>query len=218
VEGRTTRLGDYARVRRGIATGDNSFFCLTGTDVEEWGIEPQYVVPVAVGARDLPSSGDLDEAYRAERLAAGARAFLLFCHEPKEALTDTNVLRYIEHGEAAGVHERFNCRTRVPWYGVERVPPPDFFVTYMSRERARFVRNRVGARCMTSLLNLWAKPGISPDALTPILDDPANAQLIREFGRTYGGGLGKIEPADLLRLPVRPLQLLGRQERLDVAS
>jgi adenine-specific DNA-methyltransferase len=218
IEGRTAKLGDVVRVRRGIATGDNSFFCLTQSDADEWGIEPEYLVPVVVGAKDLPSSGVLDERFRAERVAVGARAFLFFCHEPKEALAESSALRYIEHGERLGVPERFNCRSRSPWYGVEPVPPPDFFVTYMARQRARFVRNGVGARCMTSLLNVWAKPGISPEALRPILEDPANAQLLREFGRTYGGGLGKIEPGDLLRLPVRPMAGIGEQARLELAS
>jgi adenine-specific DNA-methyltransferase len=217
VEGRTAKLSDYARVRRGIATGDNSFFCLTRAEADEWGIEPEYLVPVVVGAKDLPPQGVLDDAFRAERIAAGARAFLLFCHEPKKVLLGKNVLRYIEHGERLGLPDRFNCRTRSPWYGVEPVPPPDFFVTYMSRQRARFVRNTVGARCMTSLLNVWAKPGISPEALRPVLEDPINAQLLREFGRTYGGGLGKIEPGDLLRLPVRPLEGVSEQARLELA-
>jgi adenine-specific DNA-methyltransferase len=218
IEGRTAKLGDYVRVRRGIATGDNAFFCLTRSEVDRWGIEPEYLVPVVVGSKDLPSSGALDEAFRAERIAAGARAFLLFCHEPKEMLAGKNVFRYIEYGEGLGLPERFNCRTRSPWYGVEPVPPPDFFVTYMARQRGRFVRNAVGARCMTSLLNVWAKPGILPEALRPILEDPINAQLLREFGRTYGGGLSKIEPGDLLRLPILPLEGVGEQARLELAG
>ncbi len=204
--GRSATLADYARVRRGIATGDNSFFCLTQEDVDGWGIEPRFLVPAVAGSKDLPENGSVltREFWRA-RKDAGARAWLLFCHEPKSALAGTAVLRYIEHGEALGLTERFNCRTRKPWYGVERVPPADFFVTYMSRQRARFVRNELGARCLSALLNVWAGDGIDPDELRPMLEDQANARLLREFGRTYGGGLGKIEPADLLRLPVRPL-------------
>ncbi len=204
LEGRTAKLGDYCRVRRGIATGDNSFFAMTRAEVEQWGIEPQFLVPVVLGSKDLPAAGVLDERFRGERIDAGARAFLFFCHEPLDRLSGTNALRYIEHGQELDLHERFNCRTRRPWYGVEPVAPADFFTTYMSRDRARIVRNLVGARCMTSLLNVWAKPGIDPDALRPSLEDPANAQLLREFGRTYGGGLGKIEPGDLVVLPIRP--------------
>ena len=208
IRGRTAQLGDYARIRRGTATGDNSFFCLTQAAVDEWGIEADYLVPVVVGSKDLPENGEvLTKKFWEERKDAGARSYLLWCHLPKEQLTGTNVLRYIEHGEGLGLQERFNCKARNPWYGVEKVAPADFFVTYMSREKARFVRNEAGARCMTSLLNLWASPEIDPDALRPMLEDRANAQILREFGRTYGGGLGKIEPGDLRTLPVKPLDL-----------
>jgi adenine-specific DNA-methyltransferase len=204
LEGRTARLGDYCRVRRGIATGDNSFFAMTRVEIEQWGIEERFLVPVALGAKDLPYEGPLDEDFHASRVAEGARGVLFFCHDPVEALRGTNALRYIEHGLELGLNERFNCRTRNPWYGVEPVPPADFFTTYMSRNRARIVRNLIGARCMTSLLNVWALPGVDPELLRPSLEDPKNAQLLREFGRTYGGGLGKIEPGDLVALPIRP--------------
>lgn len=204
LDGRTSKLGDYCRVRRGIATGNNSFFAMTRVDVDQWGIEERYLVPVVLGSKDLPSNGPLDSEFYTSRVKAGARGLLFFCHEPIDSLSGTNALRYIEHGLELGLHERFNCRSRKPWYGVEAVPPADFFTTYMSRNRARIVRNLIGARCMTSLLNVWALPGIDPDALRPSLEDSTNAQVIREFGRTYGGGLSKIEPGDLISLPIRP--------------
>jgi adenine-specific DNA-methyltransferase len=216
LEGRTARLGDYCRVRRGIATGDNSFFALTRAEVEEWEIEERFLVPVVLGSKDLPTDGPLDADFHRARVEAGARGYLFFCHEHIEALRGTNALRYIEHGRDLALPERFNCRTRSPWYGVEPVAPADFFTTYMSRDRARIVRNLMGARCMTSLLNVWAKPGVDPDALRPSLEDPVNARLLREFGRTYGGGLGKIEPGDLVALPIRPPDGVERpgQQRL----
>jgi len=204
LEGRTAKLGDYCRVRRGIATGDNSFFAMTRADVERWGIEERFLVPVVLGSKDLPGTGPLDADFHAARIEGGARGFLFFCHEPIGALRKTNALRYIEHGLELGLHERFNCRTRNPWYGVEPVAPADFFTTYMSRSRGRIVRNLIGARCMTSLLNVWAQSGVDPEALRPSLEDSTNAHLIREFGRTYGGGLAKIEPGDLIALPIRP--------------
>lgn len=204
LKGRTAKLGDYCRVRRGIATGDNSFFVMTSTEVEQWGIESRFIVPVVLGSRDLPHEGPLDAAFHAARIEEGAPSLLFFCHDPIEELGGTNALRYIERGVKLGLPKRFSCRARKPWYGVEPVAPADFFTTYMSRSRARIVRNLIGARCMTSLLNVWAKPGVDPEALRPSLEDPSNAQLMREFGRTYGGGLAKIEPGDLVSLPIRP--------------
>lgn len=220
LRGRTAKLGDYCRVRRGIATGDNSFFTMTAAEADEWEIEERFLAPVVLGSKDLPTEGPLDEAFHASRVEAGARGFLFFCHESIKALQGTRALRYIQHGQELGVHERFNCRTRRPWYAVERVSSADFFATYMSRKRARIVRNLTGARCMTSLLNIWAKPDIDPEALRPALEDSTNAQLLREFGRTYGGGLGKIEPGDLITLPIRPLDIQppGQQQLLKIPA
>ncbi len=175
--GRTAKLGDYCRVRRGIATGDNSFFAMTAADVEQWGIEERFLVPVVLGSRDLPTAGPLDAEFHASRIENGAPGFLFFCHEPIDALHGTHALRYIEHGLDLGLHKRFNCRARNPWYSVEPVAPADFFATYMSRDRARIARNLIGARCMTSLLNVWAQPGVDPEVLRPSLEDSTNAQL-----------------------------------------
>lgn len=203
------QLSDVARVRRGIASADNSYFCLTDDAVRQWMIEPQFLVPVVVGSRDLPLAGTLTHQWWDARKAAGARVWLLWCHLPPWALHGTNVLRYIRHGEELGVQHRFNARSRQLWYGVESVPPADYFVTYMARDRARVIRNDMGARCMTSLLNVWVNPGVNRDLFDSAVTDWRVPKLIRAFGRTYGGGLGKLEPSDLMRLPLpllrRPL-------------
>lgn len=201
--GRERNLSDFARVRRGIATGSNKFFCLTQAEVDEWSIEEQFLVPCLVGARDLPADGspiswEHFEALRDE----GRRCWLLWCHESKTELAGTCVLEYLTHGESIGVHEAYNCRSRSPWYSVEQVGAPDWFVTYMNRENARFSRNLIGARCLTSLLNVWASEGVDKNWLDAELSSPLIPALLRSVGRNYGGGLGKTEPRELLRLPL----------------
>jgi adenine-specific DNA-methyltransferase len=203
--GRTATLGEYAKVRRGTATGDNTFFCLTQADVAEWGIEQRFLVPIIYRARDLPVSEPLTKAHWRKRLLAGSRGYLLWCDQPKEELVGTRLLAYLEEGERRGVPARYNCVCRDPWYQVERVPPGDFFATYMNRGRPRFIENQARVRCMTTLLNVWVRDGVSRDALAKHLRDPATAQLLAEQGRTYGRGLSKIEPKALLDLPLRPL-------------
>lgn len=201
--GRAKTLGDYARVRRGIATGSNKFFCVTRAEADEWALESEYLVPCLVGARDLPGDGSPITPEHFQSLEeAGKRCWLLWCHKSKDELVGTKVLEYIEWGEAQAVDQAYNCRSRSPWYSVEQVQPPDWFVTYMSRENARFSRNLIGARCLTSLLNVWALDSGQKDWLDRELSSPLVPKLLRSVGRNYGGGLGKTEPRELLRLPL----------------
>jgi hypothetical protein len=201
--GRDHKLSDFARVRRGIATGSNKFFCLTQAEVDNWGVEERYLTPCLVGARDLPSDGSAITWEHFSMLRdEGRRCWLLWCHAPKTELAGTRVLEYIRHGEKIGVNEAYNCRSRSPWYSVEQVGAPDWFVTYMNRENARFSRNLIGARCLTSLLNVWAAEGVDKSWLDAELSSPLIPDLLRSVGRNYGGGLGKTEPRELLRLPL----------------
>jgi len=50
------KLGEIARVRRGVVTGNRALFVMTRTQAKERGIEV-FVKPIVGGARDLPKSG-----------------------------------------------------------------------------------------------------------------------------------------------------------------
>lgn len=198
-------LSDYIRVRRGMATGSNEFFVLSQSVVDEWGIEKEYLLPVVASARDLPDSDLTVQAWEALR-DRGRPCWVLSVNEPIESLKGTNVFRYLEHGVKQGVHQRFNCRTRNPWYKPENVEPPDIIITYMNRGRTRFVRNSAGCRVMSVFLNgFLVDPTVDVQSLLNALNSPETSALIEQLGRTYGGGLGKIEPRELSALPMPEL-------------
>jgi adenine-specific DNA-methyltransferase len=202
---RPKALSDYIRVRRGMATGSNEFFVLSQSVVDEWGIEDKYLLPVVASARDLPDDELTVQAWEALR-DRGRPCWVLSVNEPLEALKDTNVRRYLEHGVKQGVHERFNCRTRNPWYKPENVAPPDIIITYMNRGRTRFVRNSAGCRVMSVFLNgFLLDPATDVQSLLEALNAPETSILVEKLGRTYGGGLGKIEPRELAALPIPEL-------------
>lgn len=202
---RPKALADYIRVRRGMATGSNEFFVLPQSVVDEWNIEEKYLLPVVASARDLPDGELTVEAWESLR-SRGRPCWVLSVNEPLEALKSTNVRRYLEHGVKQGVHERFNCRTRNPWYKPENVAPPDIIITYMNRGRTRFVRNRAGCRVMSVFLNgFLLDPGIDVESLLEALNAPETSALVEKLGRTYGGGLGKIEPREIAALPMPEL-------------
>ena len=75
-------LGDFARVMRGIATGENEFFFMTAAQAQERGIPERYLLGMVGRMRDVQTEPftradweALDEKGRPTRLLAlGAEA------------------------------------------------------------------------------------------------------------------------------------------------
>jgi hypothetical protein len=101
------RIGDICQVRRGFTTGANAFFYLSSHAIQEWQIEPEFLAPAIKSPKECPQVWLEGEEFQ---------SFLFMCHQPKEQLSHTNALRYIEYGEEQGYHRRPTCRGRKYWY------------------------------------------------------------------------------------------------------
>lgn len=202
--GRPRKLSDHLRIRRGIATGANGFFLVDRATREEWDLPGAFLSRVIASARDLPDGVLRVEDWQRLR-DSGRPCWLLDCDVPKDQIEHQGLRAYLEEGERRGVHRRFNCRSRTPWYRVERVGPPEIIVTYMQRGRTRFVRNDARCRLMSVFLNGFLLDG-GVDELLEMLNSDETAKVIRAVSRTYGGGLVKIEPRALASLAVPVLR------------
>ncbi len=198
--GRPQVLSDYLRIRRGIATGANDFFLIDEATRDRWELPDEVLSPALASARDLPD-GVVTTAHWERLRDAGRRCWLLDCDRPMDELRGTGLHAYLREGERLGVHRRFNCRSKTPWYRVEAVPAPEIIVTYMQRGATRFVRNDAGCRLMSVFLNGFVIDG-DVDELLAVLNSEETAALIKALARTYGGGLAKIEPRALKGLPM----------------
>lgn len=201
-KGLRRKLGDIARTRRGVATGCNKFFTLTETEVEEWEIEKEFLVPVVTRARDL--AGTIFDANAFRRLAkTGRKCWMIYSHLPESKLEDTNLFRYLDHGRDLGIHRTYLAQHRTPWYALERTNPPDIIFTYMSRENPRFALNQAECRIVTSLLGIYLEDNnCNLKELLEYLNSDQAKELIGHIGRIYAGGMKKVEPRELLELPI----------------
>ena len=106
-KGKLVRLGDIAEVRRGFTTGANEFFYLDEANIQEWGIEKEFLAPVIKSPK---------ECTRIVIAPTDMKFKLFICHDDRRELKDTNALKYIKWGESHGFHQRPTCRVRERWW------------------------------------------------------------------------------------------------------
>jgi predicted RNA methylase len=209
------RLADFFKIQRGLATGANEFFILTPEQITQYEIPVQFLTPILPSPRHI----SMDEI---EADANGApilkhKHFLLTCSLP-EPDVETNhpaLWRYLQHGVEQGIHERYLCKHRSPWYSQEKRPAPPLLCTYMGRQDTkagrpfRFLLNHSRATAANVYLLLYPKPTLqgplqqNPSLYRSIWEalNQLTPAMLSEEGRVYGGGLHKLEPKELGNLP-----------------
>lgn len=209
-------LGDIFTIKRGLATGANSFFILTAAQVKEWKIPRAFIKPILPGPRHLTEH--IVEAKPDGAPNVSPCLYLLDCNLSEQQIKSKwpNLHRYLEQGKAENIHTQYLASHRALWYSQEQRPPAPFLCTYMGRTRNgkhpfRFIWNRSQATAHNVYLMLYPKSDLSA-ALTESPDLAARvfealqritpAQLISE-GRVYGGGLHKVEPRELAQISAR---------------
>ena len=212
---RTVTLGDLFTVKRGLATGNNEFFIVPRERVRLLGIPPSCVRPILPSPRFVGQEvidGDADGWP-----VIGRQLALIDCRLTEEEIGREfpRFAEYLAQGKQKRINEGYLASRREPWYSQERREPATFVCTYMGRNRERpfrFIWNRSMATVANVYLALYARPHIARklkertkevfDALRAIHADEFISQ-----GRVYGGGLYKMEPAELMRLPAHSVAM-----------
>ncbi len=213
---RVSTLGAAASVDIGAVTGANEFFLLR--EGEEPGLAEELLKPAvskAVQVRGARfASSDFDRLRQ-----ANARCLLFVADkETPEPILHT-ALTYLRRGEETGIHTRYKCRARRPWHAVPlpKHGSPDLFLTYCAAEFPRVALNEAGVLHTNTLHGVTVDNAIDPRALAVGFYNSLTLLSAELVGRSYGGGVLKLEPteAESLLVPPLPAHAAARLEEVD---
>lgn len=222
------RLGDLFSIKRGLATGDNSFFILDEKRVEELQLPLEFLQPVLPSTRHVQSNEILSDDNGVPLL--DKRLFLINCSLPEEEIQRKypHLWDYLKTG-LENVAPRYLCRTRRVWYSQEKRPAAPIVCTYIGRsdhakKPFRFLLNNSRATATNVFLMLYPNPALArkislePNLIRSIWVhlNEIDAQVLLSNGRVYGGGMHKLEPKELANVPSDDLaELAGLPPKTD---
>ncbi|WP_337995944.1 Eco57I restriction-modification methylase domain-containing protein [Oleispirillum naphthae] len=229
------RIGDFFKIHRGIATGDNKFFLLTAEQASARGIPAQFLRPILPSPRYLKDSeipAETDGTPKIEK-----PLFLLDCRLPPEEVAARHpaLWAYLSSG-IPRVSNRYLCAHRSPWYRQENRPPAPILCTYMGRSGGKngkapfqMILNHSKAIAANVYLMLYPKPSLQsaiderPELLHKVWQFLQTVRLeeMLDEGRVYGGGLHKMEPKELANVgagEIAELISLGKPQRRSLSA
>ena len=194
------QLGTISSIRIGLVTGANKFFirpCAQSEALETAGITSLPIVSRSAWLKTLEWT-DSDQA----KLDESGSPSRLIVVRPNVALHG-GTRNWVEDGERDGLHQRYKCRLRDPWYSINAGRPPDAFLRYMSSRAPAIVLNPAGSLTTNSIHNLWWRPDWSESRAYAVASCTSLFTLGCEIlGHGYGGGVLKLEPRAVAELPV----------------
>jgi len=196
-------LSTYGTPELGTVTGSNAYFVLDEATRLKYGlVESEHVRKVCPpGTKHLKGLSFTLGQWSALR-DAGEKVWLLHptTNDPSKELE-----RYLRLGVSIGVPDAYKCSVRTPWWRPPAVSPPDLFFTYMSHRYPRLIANTARTTFVNSMHGVRLvpnAPNVARQAL-PLLAFNSVTMLGAEiFGRSYGGGVLKMEPREAGLLPV----------------
>ena len=177
-----TILSDLFLIKRGLATGANSFFILSPEEATSHQIPSEFLVPILPSPRYLDSDEIAADELGNPRL--DKKLSLLNCKLPEGQVKESypSLWAYFETGKRQGIHTGYICTHRTPWYSQENRPPSPLLCTYMGRSdteasRAfRFILNRSRATAANVYLLLYPRSFV----LKAIDDNPESLAKVVE--------------------------------------
>ena len=191
---RLVPLSEYGRFSRGIATGANSFFVLSKSDIKAKGLSASSCRRCITKSHQLKHLTFNDKDFDS-LVDADAPVFLF---SPEGSLDEAS-MRYIRHGEELGCDKGFITSHRKPWYKTESRDVSPLLLNVFSRAGYKVIRNYSSALTLTNFhcFYPYAVREKYVDWIFLYFHSNIGRKILSLSKRKYGNLLDKFEPNDL---------------------
>lgn len=190
------KFTDLADVDVGIVTGANKFFLVERSVVDEFDLH-DYAHPM-FGKSQHCKGIIYDQTQHSSNEENQLPTNFLYIEEEFEYLPK-NVQKYIKSGESNGLHERYKCRIRKPWYKVPSVYSRSLGMLKRSHDTPRLIFNEIEAYTTDTAYRITSL-GTEPSRLACSFLNPLTAIFAELEGRYYGGGVLELVPSEIEKL------------------
>lgn len=190
------KFDNVATVDVGIVTGANKFFLVSDEVVENFDLQ-KWAHPMFGRSEHCPGV-IYDAQQHAANATRGSPTNFLWFREDEHRL-EGKAKAYIEAGEEQGLHTRYKCRIRKPWYTVPSVYATEIGMLKRSHDTPRLITNRVAAYTTDTAYRVRTL-GVDANKLVGCFINPITALSAELEGRHYGGGVLELVPSEIERL------------------
>jgi hypothetical protein len=138
-------INSFCKFKIGYVSADQTYFHPTEMDIQFFQISDNELIPSIANAKVLKKNIGLD---------IKSKQIQTKLFYPKASKSDHP---YVKHGEKQGVHKRFKCRQRKPWYITPGIETPDVILTVFG-DKPRMYINSGQYLASNSLLCGFIKP------------------------------------------------------------
>lgn len=193
-------LQEYARVRRGVATGCKPFFVISEQARRKHQLELRdlracITSPKLIAGLELTNTM-LDE------LPGATPRWMISTQDPAAEEGDDPLGAYLRLGREYGADGSYLAQHREPWYRLEQRGTCPIVFTLINKRRARFIRNRSDALALNNFMIIEPHADVNADRLWQALNKPALLGQLEHSRRPYGHGMWKLERHELDQLRI----------------